>query len=132
MEKYYCREYQLRSNAGFGVVRAAIPEKPTANNENSLLLSINPIYLPKMIEKLHPDKHHAVETLHRSIVKTVSYRVVILILDFTAIYLFTGKIKIALGFMIVSNIYTTLGYFIHERIWDRIKWGKIIYKKVGD
>jgi uncharacterized membrane protein len=85
-----------------------------------------------MIEKLHPDRHHAVETLRRSVVKTVSYRVVILILDFAAIYLFTGQIKIALGFMIVSNIYTTLGYFIHERIWDKIKWGKIIYKKVGD
>jgi uncharacterized membrane protein len=83
-----------------------------------------------MIEKLHPDRHQAVETLHRSIVKTFSYRVVILILDFAAIYLFTGKIKIALGFMIVSNIYTTLGYFLHERIWDKIKWGKIIYKKV--
>ena len=27
--------------------------------------------------------------------------------------------------MIVSNIYTTIGYFLHERIWDRIKWGKI-------
>jgi adenylylsulfate kinase len=85
-----------------------------------------------MLEKLHPDKHHAVETLNRSIVKTVSYRFVILILDFTAIYLFTGKIKIALGFMIVSNIYTTVGYFIHERIWDKIKWGKIIYQKVAD
>jgi uncharacterized membrane protein len=65
------------------------------------------------------------ETLRRSVVKTVSYRVVILILDFTAIYLFTGKIKIAVGFTIVSNIYTTLGYFFHERIWDKIKWGKL-------
>ena len=79
-----------------------------------------------MIEKLLPDKHHAEETLRRSIAKTISYRVIILILDFTAIYLFTGQIKIALGFMIVSNIYTTLGYFIHERIWDKIKWGKKI------
>jgi uncharacterized membrane protein len=85
-----------------------------------------------MLEKLHSDKHHAVETLKRSIVKTVSYRFVILILDFTAIYLFTGKIKIALGFMIISNIYTTVGYFIHERIWDKIKWGKIIYQKIAD
>jgi len=31
--------------------------------------------------------------------------------------------------MIVSNIYTTAGYFFHERIWSKIKWGKIIYKK---
>ena len=81
-----------------------------------------------MIEKLLPITRHTKETLHRSIVKTISYRVTILILDFTAIYLFTGQIKIALGFMIVSNIYTTLGYFFHERIWEKIKWGIIIYK----
>ena len=82
-----------------------------------------------MIEKLLPETHHATETLRRSIFKTISYRVVILILDFVSIYLFTGQIKVAFGFMIVSNIYTTLGYFFHERIWDKIKWGKIIYKK---
>jgi adenylylsulfate kinase len=85
-----------------------------------------------MIEKLLPIKHPPEETLRRSIVKTVSYRIVILILDFTAIYLFTGQIKIALGFMIVSNVYTTLGYFLHERIWDKIKWGKTIYNKAGE
>jgi uncharacterized membrane protein len=84
-----------------------------------------------MIEKLHPGAHHAEETLRRSVVKTVSYRVVILILDFASIYLFTGQIKVALGFMIVSNIYTTPVYFFHERIWDKIKWGKNIYKKSG-
>ncbi len=82
-----------------------------------------------MIEKLLPVTHHAEETLRRSVVKTISYRVVILILDFVPIYLFTGKIKVAFGFMIVSNIYTTAGYFFHERIWSKIKWGKIIYKK---
>ncbi len=83
-----------------------------------------------MIEKLLPRTHHAEETLRRSVVKTISYRVVILILDFISIYLFTGQIKVAFGFMIVSNIYTTIGYFFHERIWDRIKWGKVIYEKV--
>ncbi len=82
-----------------------------------------------MIEKLLPDRKHAEETIHRSIVKTISYRVVILILDFISIYLFTRQIKIALGFMIVSNIYTTLAYFFHERIWQKIKWGKINLKR---
>ncbi|MEP7197810.1 MAG: DUF2061 domain-containing protein [Saprospiraceae bacterium] len=82
-----------------------------------------------MIEKLIPEIHHATETLPRSIVKTVTYRVIILILDFVSIYIFTGQVKVALGFMIVSNIYSTLGFFFHERIWDKIKWGKIIYNK---
>ncbi|HEX9151209.1 MAG TPA: DUF2061 domain-containing protein [Flavobacterium sp.] len=77
-----------------------------------------------MIEKLLPDRKHAEETIQRSIVKTISYRVVILILDFISIYLFTRQIKIAVGFMIVSNIYTTLAYFFHERVWQTLKWGK--------
>ena len=85
-----------------------------------------------MIGKILPKTLHPTETLRRSIVKTVSYRVVILILDFISIYLFTGKMTVALGFMIVSNIYTTIGYFVHERIWDKVKWGKIINKENED
>ena len=78
-----------------------------------------------MIEKLLPVSHHKEDTLRRSVVKTVTYRAVILVLDFTSIYLFTGQIKIAFGFMIVSNIYTSIAYFFHERIWGHIKWGKL-------
>lgn len=85
-----------------------------------------------MIEKLFTKISHPTETLKRSLVKTISYRVIILILDFTSIYLFTGKIKVALGFMIVSNVYTTIGYFFHERIWDKIRWGKIVYPKADN
>lgn len=59
----------------------------------------------------------------RSVVKAITYRSVIICLDFLAIYLFTHKVEVALGFMIVSNIYTTVGYFLHERIWARIRWG---------
>jgi uncharacterized membrane protein len=79
-----------------------------------------------MIEKFLPDTYSSKITLQRSIVKTISYRVIVVILDFVAIYLFTGKISVALGFTIVSNIYTTIVYFFHERIWDKIKWGKRI------
>jgi uncharacterized membrane protein len=59
----------------------------------------------------------------RSLVKALTYRVVIVCLDFLVIYLFTHKVEVALGFMIVSNAYTTVGYFVHERIWARIEWG---------
>ena len=59
----------------------------------------------------------------RSIVKAVTYRSVIIILDFVAVYLLTGKVATATTFMVVSNIYTSVGYFLHERLWARIKWG---------
>ena len=61
--------------------------------------------------------------LRRSVVKAITYRILIMCLDFTTIYLFTGAMRIALGFMIASNIYTTIGYFFHERMWARIQWG---------
>ncbi len=61
--------------------------------------------------------------LSRSAVKAITYRVVIMCLDFITIYLFTGAMRVALGFMIASNIYTTIGYFFHERMWARIQWG---------
>ena len=77
-----------------------------------------------MIEKLFSNSHRSEETLRRSIYKTISYRVIIIILDFTTLYLFTGKLKVALGFTIISNLYTTIAYFFHERLWDKIKWGK--------
>jgi uncharacterized membrane protein len=59
----------------------------------------------------------------RSIVKAIMYRSVIIILDFLVVYLLTHKIETAAGFMIISNIYTTVAYFLHERIWSGIQWG---------
>ena len=62
-------------------------------------------------------------TTKRSLVKAITYRIVIVILDFSVIYLLTHRIDVALGFMIISNIYTTVAYFLHERLWNRIRWG---------
>ena len=59
----------------------------------------------------------------RSVTKTITYRILIMSLDFLTIYLFTGAVRIAIGFMIASNVYTTLAYLLHERIWARIRWG---------
>jgi uncharacterized membrane protein len=59
----------------------------------------------------------------RSVTKALTYRTLIMSLDFIAIYLFTGALRIAFGFMIASNVYTTICYVLHERIWARISWG---------
>ena len=59
----------------------------------------------------------------RSLVKAITYRIIIIILDFTVIYFLTRRVEIAVGFMVISNIYTTLAYFLHERLWSRIRWG---------
>jgi uncharacterized membrane protein len=70
-------------------------------------------------------------TRKRSVVKALSYRVLIVSLDFTVIFLLTGKTKVAVG-LIVSNIYTTVGYFLHERLWARITWGIVRFPATPD
>jgi adenylylsulfate kinase len=62
-------------------------------------------------------------TRKRSLVKALTYRAFIVCLDFLAVYLFTHKVDVALGFMLASNVYTTVAYFLHERLWERIRWG---------
>jgi uncharacterized membrane protein len=59
----------------------------------------------------------------RSVAKAITYRTLVMIADFVAIYLMTGALKVAVGFTIISNIYTTVIYFLHERAWARSKWG---------
>ena len=63
------------------------------------------------------------ESVKRSLAKALSYRILIMSLDFITIYFFTKRIQVAVGFMIISNLYTTISYIIHERIWTKIIWG---------
>ncbi|MEM2111252.1 MAG: DUF2061 domain-containing protein [Candidatus Bathyarchaeia archaeon] len=76
--------------------------------------------------------HKTEELRSRSLLKAFTYRILIILLDFVFVYLFTGRIEIALGFMVASNIYTSLAYYIHERIWNRTNWGKAAKPKSSD
>jgi uncharacterized membrane protein len=74
--------------------------------------------------KVNTARHDFKEYRTRSLVKAVTYRIIIIILDFTVIYLLTGKFDIAFWFMLISNVYTSVAYYVHERIWNRIDWGR--------
>jgi|GEM_PF-2281427 len=71
--------------------------------------------------------HHdpSIETVKRSIAKTISYRVVISVLHFTVIYYITGRWQIALGFVGLSSIYSVFTFYFHDRLWDKVTWGKV-------
>lgn len=78
------------------------------------------------MEETVPKQKQLKDSFKRSLVKSIGYRIIIILLDFGTVYIFTHKINIALGFMLVSNTYTTIVYFLHERLWNGIKWGKKI------
>lgn len=64
------------------------------------------------------------ETISRSITKVITFRILIIILDFGIIYLFTHRIDLTIGVIIASNLLSTIAYIGHERFWNRIHWGK--------
>lgn len=65
------------------------------------------------------------EHTKRSIVKAITFRIIILISDGIIIYSITHRYDVALAVILFSNISSTIIYFIHERVWNKINWGKI-------
>jgi adenylylsulfate kinase len=61
--------------------------------------------------------------MRRSVVKAITYRAVIMTLDFLTICFLSGKLHVAVTFMVVSNLYTSAVYLLHERLWAHISWG---------
>jgi len=59
----------------------------------------------------------------RSVVKAITYRGIIVVLDFNGDLPAEARWPRRAGFMVISNIYMTVAYFLHERVWSGIKWG---------
>ncbi len=68
------------------------------------------------------------EQVKRSITKAVTFRLLILVSDGIIIYTITHRYDVALLVIFFSNFASTILYFVHERIWNGIHWGKIIRK----
>jgi len=67
----------------------------------------------------------------RSLVKSVSYRITGTFTTFLISLGVTGKIEFALSIMSVDFVTKIVIFYLHERIWNKIKFGKI-KDKVSD
>ena len=63
------------------------------------------------------------ELHRRSIIKSVSYRVLSIMADSIAAYFFTKNVTETIGIVLFINSYSTLLYYFHERFWAHIHWG---------
>jgi uncharacterized membrane protein len=63
-------------------------------------------------------------TIQRSLAKTVTYRLISSAIGFLVVWALSGNIKASAMFSIAELVYKPLQYYIHERIWQRIKWGR--------
>nr|WP_241695476.1 DUF2061 domain-containing protein [Winogradskyella litoriviva] len=64
------------------------------------------------------------ENIKRSIVKTISWRVVGTLATVTISYLITGTLALAFSIGGIELVSKMVLYFFHERAWTNIKWGK--------
>ena len=65
------------------------------------------------------DKHY------RSVVKAISWRVTGTIDTVIISFLITGKIRMAVSIGFVELFTKILLYYLHERVWDRISFGRV-------
>ena len=64
------------------------------------------------------------ETLKRSLLKTISWRVIGTLDTVVIAYLITDKVNEALTIGGIELISKMVLYFFHERTWNTIRWGK--------
>lgn len=64
------------------------------------------------------------ESKKRSFVKALTYRAAAAILLAVIAWVYTGDLFETSAITILFTVFSTLVYFIHERIWTRINWGR--------
>jgi len=63
------------------------------------------------------------ETRKRSIVKSVTFRIIATIITFIIVWIFTQDVGKSLIVTIVENLVKMIAYYFHERTWTKISWG---------
>ena len=64
------------------------------------------------------------ESNTRSIVKTISWRIIATITTMSLVYIFIGDLTVAVSVGGIEVFLKMFIYFLHERGWDKIKFGK--------
>ena len=64
------------------------------------------------------------ETHKRSVAKAVSYRLMATLTTGTVVFILTRKLTLAIGVGILDMIAKMGFFYIHERVWSKIKWGR--------
>ena len=65
----------------------------------------------------------ALQARRRAIVKTLCYRLVMLLVTVVVAWAVVGDVGDAVNIGLVANVVKTGTYYLYERTWDRIAWG---------
>ena len=71
---------------------------------------------------------HGAETHSRSVLKAISWRTLGTLDTFAISWFMTGRVEIA-GSIAATEVVTKIGwYYLHERIWAIVPWGRREYR----
>ena len=65
------------------------------------------------------------ETHKRTVVRMITYRLSALLLTIPVMYILTGNWVESVSGSVLIHVLLSVDYYIHERIWLKIKWGRI-------
>ncbi len=60
----------------------------------------------------------------RTIVKAVTWRATATLITAGLVYLFTGRLELAAEVGALEMVLKILAYYLHERAWGRVSWGR--------
>ena len=62
--------------------------------------------------------------LIRSVTKAILWRIVSAVVTTSVAYAISGELTLSIAIGSIDGIIKTVLYILHERIWNKIKWGK--------
>jgi uncharacterized membrane protein len=65
------------------------------------------------------------ETRHRSIVKAISWRILAAIITGCVALAMTGQLEFAAKIGLIDTTVKLAIYFFHERVWNKINYGRV-------
>jgi len=71
-----------------------------------------------------------IESTARSVAKTVSWRITGSTATFAISYAILGDFAVSGTIAAIQLTFNTVLYFVHERVWDRIRWGRQVQSQV--
>jgi len=64
------------------------------------------------------------ETTKRSFAKTIIWRIIGTFITWAVVYSFTGELSKSTNISLIVAVFLAVGYYINERVWNNIEWGR--------
>ncbi|MFC1708614.1 DUF2061 domain-containing protein [Candidatus Omnitrophota bacterium] len=61
----------------------------------------------------------------RTLVKTITWRIIALVTTIAVVYIYSGDVHESLVVGIGANFLKMFFYYIHERVWNRVDFGRV-------